>query len=115
MDEIILDEGKYKFFVKDGLLCCDRYGEKWRDFIGDNAVHALFDECLEVKNQLTKEILTLRRMLWLNHGHKGMYGDDGEMQCGECLIEYGFYDWKRTSIDEIEAKIGEAKLKENEV
>ena len=60
---------------------------------------------------LAKEILTLRQMLWLNHGHKGMYGDDGEMQCGECSHEYGFWDWKRTSIAEIQSKMMEANLK----
>lgn len=60
---------------------------------------------------LAQEILKLRSMLWLNHGHKGMYGDDGEMQCSECMSEYGFYDWKRTSIGEIEAKINVAALK----
>ena len=26
-----------------------------------------------------------RKELWLNHGHHGLYGDDGEMQCIECL------------------------------
>jgi len=47
MEEIILENGKYRFYVKDDILCCDRYGEPWRDFIGDKAVHALFQECLE--------------------------------------------------------------------
>ena len=60
---------------------------------------------------LAKEILKLRSMLWLSHGHKGMYGDDGEMQCGECIHEYGFWDWKRTDIDEIQSKIAEANMK----
>lgn len=60
---------------------------------------------------MANEILTLRRMLWLRHGHTGMYGDDGEMQCGECAHEYGFWDWKRTPIDEIESKILAANLK----
>jgi len=60
---------------------------------------------------LAKEILKLRSMLWLSHGHKGMYGDDGEMQCGECAHEYGFWDWRRTDINEIEAKMIKANLK----
>lgn len=60
---------------------------------------------------MAHEILTLRRMLWLRHGHTGMYGDDGEMQCGECAHEYGFWDWKRTPLDEIESKILAANLK----
>ena len=60
---------------------------------------------------LAKEILKLRQMLWRSHGHKGMYGDDGEMQCGECAKEYGFWDWKRTDINEVESKIQTANLK----
>jgi len=53
-----------------------------------------------------QEAITFRRMLWLNHGHTGMYGDDGEMQCAECLREYGFWDWKLTPAAEIESRIG---------
>jgi hypothetical protein len=30
----------------------------------------------------------LRELLWLNHGCVGLYGDDGEMQCGKCLIDF---------------------------
>ncbi len=60
---------------------------------------------------LAKEILKLRELLWRNHGHKGMYGDDGELQCSECIHEYGFYDWRRTDIDEIVAKITEANMR----
>jgi len=41
----------------------------------------------------------------MNHGHTGMYGDDGEMQCSECWREYGFYDWKRIPIKEIQKYI----------
>lgn len=41
---------------------------------------------------------TLRRLLWLNHGHIGLYGDDGEMQCGQCGI-----DFVRFSVPEIDA------------
>ena len=78
-----------------------------------------YEKYLDLKNVpfatelsvLAKEILTLRSMLWLNHGHKGMYGDDGEMQCGECTMEYGFWDWKRTDISEIQSKIQAANLK----
>jgi len=59
---------------------------------------------------LETEILRLRRLLWLSHGHKHLYGDDGEMQCNDCTREYGFWDWKRTSIDEIECQIYKANL-----
>jgi len=41
----------------------------------------------------------LRKLLWLNHGCPLMvlYGDDGEMQCPECRI-----DFKRDDPDKIE-------------
>lgn len=58
-----------------------------------------------------KENMILRRLLWLRHGHKSVYGDDGEMQCSECFTEYGFYDYKRTPAVEIESKIKDAALK----
>lgn len=37
----------------------------------------------------------LREYLWLHHGHDGLYGDDGEMQCGRCKV----WDYKRSPID----------------
>lgn len=30
----------------------------------------------------------IREYLWLTHGHMGLYGDDGEMQCSECGLDY---------------------------
>jgi len=47
MDEIILEDGKYRFFMEDCILYCYRYGEPWREFCGDKAVNCLFDKCLE--------------------------------------------------------------------
>jgi len=46
--------------------------------------------------------MKLRKLLWLNHGceHAALYGDDGEMQCNSCMI-----DFKRDSEDVIENKI----------
>lgn len=60
---------------------------------------------------MADEILKLRQMLWQSHGHTGQYGDDGELQCAQCAQEYGFWDWKRTPIDEIQSKITEANMK----
>ena len=50
-DEIILEDGKYRFYKIGPTLCCDRWGERWRGFLGDKAVGALFDECLEAKKK----------------------------------------------------------------
>lgn len=45
--------------------------------------------------------LILRKLLWLRHGceHHCLYGDDGEMQCNWCRI-----DFKRDSAEDIEAR-----------
>lgn len=47
--------------------------------------------------------MTLRRLLWANHGHtEYLYGDDGEMQCKFCVL-----DFKRASVELIEKVINE--------
>ncbi|MCH7604968.1 hypothetical protein IID24_03200 [Patescibacteria group bacterium] len=41
----------------------------------------------------------IRKMLWMGHGHQGIYGDDGEMQCTECLeVGLHHWDWKRAPL-----------------
>lgn len=49
---IELENGKYQFFWKDNMLYCNRYGQPWRDFCGDNAVYFLFLECEKLKKAL---------------------------------------------------------------
>ena len=58
-----------------------------------------------------QEIYELRKLLWAMHGHKGIYGDDGELQCHQCWHEYGFYDWKREPIENILKGIQEGNLR----
>lgn len=50
----------------------------------------------------------IRKLLWLRHGCpvNALYGDDGEMQCGICLV-----DFKRDSVEDIEAKFRRANWK----
>jgi cell division protein FtsB len=36
------------------------------------------------------EIDYIRKFLWLNHGHKSVYGDDGEMQCSACMPNWNY-------------------------
>lgn len=43
-----------------------------------------------------------RYVLWLHHGHDGLYGDDGEMQCNR----YPPVDFKRQHIDALIWHIG---------
>ncbi len=57
---------------------------------------------------LRESDMRLRRLLWEHHasGH-GLYGDDGEMQCNTCLL-----DFKRDSIEQIESVFLQARLRE---
>ena len=50
-------------------------------------------------DKLHAENEKLRMLLWLRHGCTSLYGDDGEMQCGSCII-----DFKRDTADSIEHK-----------
>ena len=57
---------------------------------------------------IEEENKALREMLWLRHGCLALYGDDGEMQCGKCVI-----DFKRAEPQQIAARfeqIGRAAL-----
>ena len=61
------------------------------------------EEELKVENKI------LRTLLWKNHGCScsALYGDDGELQCNQCMI-----DFKRDSVYEIEAKIYNKNMKD---
>ena len=50
-EEVSLYEGKYIFRLNldNWHLTCLRHGEAWREFVGDKAVHALFDKAFEVE------------------------------------------------------------------
>jgi len=63
---------------------------------------------------MKEDELILRKLLWLSHGcgYGSLYGDDGEMQCNKCGI-----DFKRDSVKEIKEKfqkIATDKLKKYE-
>lgn len=51
--------------------------------------------------------MELRREWWINHGHIGLYGDDGEMQCGACRPPV---DFKRAPLDEVRAATFKARM-----
>lgn len=62
---------------------------------------------------LREDNIGLRRLLFLRHGcgFDALYGDDGELQCSSCLI-----DFKRMSAEDISRKfqaIGIAKVAES--
>jgi hypothetical protein len=55
--------------------------------------------------------LELRRLLWAGHGHLGLYGDDGQLQCGKCQP---FYDYRHAPLEEIVQKALTALTTENQ-
>ncbi len=48
---ISLSEGKYKFTETEYVLICLRYGEPWREFVGDKAVGALYNHDLALRTE----------------------------------------------------------------
>jgi hypothetical protein len=42
-------------------------------------------------------IKRLREFLCFSHGHVGQYGDDGELQCGQCA-GFGAWDYRRAPL-----------------
>lgn len=49
-ETITLCDGKYTFVWDGTRLVCLRHGEPWRDFVGDNAVLALFRYARELED-----------------------------------------------------------------
>lgn len=67
-------------------------------------MRSLLDTWTRAAVRFSEENLELRKLLWLRHGcsiHL-LYGDDGEMQCGVCKI-----DFKRLPSSEIDARFHE--------
>ena len=51
----------------------------------------------------------LRGIMWGSHGHDGLYGDDGEMQCCQCS-KYGCTDYKREPLEKVRTAYTSSKL-----
>ncbi len=59
---MVLSDGKYEFKMQGDTLVCLRYGEEWRDFIGDNAVLALFRHAEELEDANEKARLEYQEL-----------------------------------------------------
>lgn len=58
---ISLERGKYTFYMKGGLKC-DRYGESWRELIGDNAIFFLYLKCLELSRRYEGQAVEIDKL-----------------------------------------------------
>lgn len=55
-ESIRLEDGKYTFVSDNGVMSCLRYGDSWRDMVGEKAVGALFDHTKELENIVNRLI-----------------------------------------------------------
>jgi len=57
---------------------------------------------------MSESELLLRKLLWIRHGCEfgHLYGDDGEMQCNKCMI-----DFLRMDAKDIEASFKKLAIK----
>jgi len=86
---IALEEGHIADqFVRDRL---QKYAVAAFDVLTDPTNLGAYEEQLKIEKLLRLEY-------WFNHGCSGsaLYGDDGEMQCNACLV-----DFRRTMIDDL--------------
>jgi hypothetical protein len=84
---------------KLSLMLCGR-----DEFNGDLAQYIKNEidgrnDAMKENDDLTAKNEKLRKLLWIRHGCTSLYGDDGEMQCSKCRI-----DFLRDSADLIEKK-----------
>ena len=78
---------------------CDKCGEELFLILETNPVSGVCNVCKRYqtwkfeapeKETAETENFKFRQYLWCNHGCEfgAMYGDDGEMQCGSCLLDF---------------------------
>lgn len=63
-------------------------------------INELRAEVARLRGELAEIEHKYRQALWLRHGHTALYGDDGEMQCAECHL-----DFKRDTLMAIELRL----------
>lgn len=71
------------------------------------SAHQELDDFTALKRLVEIDEKRLREYLWLSHGHEGLYGDDGEMQCNQpnCGL-----DFKRDDINKIIEKLSQSDI-----
>ena len=64
------------------------------------------DDIRTIRLSMSKDEWMLRQMLWEEHPCELKYGDDGERQCGKCVI-----DFLRDDVESIRNRIDERNNK----
>ena len=89
--ELILVEGKYTFSQnEDGTgLRCSRYGEPWREFLGDKAVGSLYNFAIDTQQRIADLEQKLTDLLpsfgpLAEDYHNNNHGEAGEFAFKGC-------------------------------
>lgn len=102
-ERLAVYDGKYEFYMKDHSLHCLRYGEEWRDFIGDGAVLQLFLHAVDLHNNVIK-LMALNRSTSYCKQHNTYPADDEP--CWACVRSWEakhFQEQHRDRAGEIES------------
>jgi hypothetical protein len=87
------ESNPYLELQEDYSVLQDNYNKTWDSLDKANAQVELLkkhlSETWKVVDKLEESDLHFRRGLWLAHGHtSALYGDDGEMQCPVCRVDF---------------------------
>ena len=93
-------------FLDEQTEC--RQNVQEHDYLWTEALEEDLAILTEIKETLREQSL-LREFLWINHGcpPPALYGDDGEMQCGKCRL-----DFKRQPAQELLDHIRGSRIEE---
>lgn len=72
-------------------------------------IQTLTQQLADAQEEITRLERAYRQELWLGHGHQGIYGDDGEMQCAECM-PFGCWDYKRDPLEAVVEAASKARM-----
>lgn len=88
---------------------CENCGKVFDEFEMNYREAQKDKKCLCKDCRLEAENKILRKLLWMRHGcpFSALYGDDGEMQCGNCRID--FKNQPAKIIEETFRRMGEEK------
>jgi Restriction alleviation protein Lar len=85
--------GPHDLFGENDRLRAEReMAAQWNNRPRFNRLQSGAQDVANTLSETVKEAeeveLELRQLMWAGHGHLGIYGDDGEMQCAKCRVDY---------------------------
>ena len=102
---IKLSDGKYEFYEHNHIVRCDRYGERWREFIGDKAIRALFDHATEQAEQIAGLNKAYETLTEEDCHTIGLLTEENQrLKTGHCSDCCCARSWKALGVDKYDGK-----------